>query len=161
MTIKYENLVNLKIPEIEQQLTKRDTILFALGVGLGADPCDANQLKFVYEQNLEALPSMAIILGYPGPLHAYGDTGVTRTHTVHGEQGFVVHKPLPVEGTIVGQTRIVGVLDKGKDKGALILTENTVREKQSGETADIDDRHEQEEPFEDGHGASRAGLTWP
>ena len=98
MTINYENLVNRKIPEVEQQLTKRDTMLFALGVGLGADPCDANQLKFVYEQNLEALPSMAIILGYPGPWHAYGDTGITRTHVVHGEQGFVIHKPLPVEG---------------------------------------------------------------
>ena len=134
MTINYENLVNLKVPAVEQKLTKRDTMLFALGVGLGADPCDANQLKFVYEQNLEALPSMAIILGYPGPLHAHGDTGITRTHTVHGEQGFVIHKPLPVEGVIVGQTRVVAVLDKGKDKGALILTENTVREKQSGET---------------------------
>ena len=134
MTINYENLINLKIPEITQQLTKRDTMLFALGVGLGADPCDANQLKFVYEEKLAALPTMAIVLGYPGPLHAYGDTGITRTHTVHGEQGFTIHKPLPVEGAVVGQTKVVGVLDKGKDKGTLILTENTVRDKASGDT---------------------------
>src|SRR6185295_11378789 len=100
-------------------------------VGLGSDPCDASQLKFVYEQNLQALPSMAIVLAYPGPWHAAGDTGITRSHVVHGEQGFTIHKPLPVEGTIAGLTRIVGILDKGKDKGALILTENTVREKTS------------------------------
>lgn len=134
MAINYETLINWKIPEVEQQLTKRDTILYALGVGLGGDPCDVNQLKYVYEQNLQALPSMAIIMGYPGPWHAKGDTGITRSHVVHGEQGFTIHKPLPTEGTIVGLTKIVGVLDKGKDKGALVLTECTVRDKPSGDT---------------------------
>ena len=61
MTINHEQLINWKIPEVAQQLTRRDTILYALGVGLGSDPCDANQLKYVYEPNLEALPSMATI----------------------------------------------------------------------------------------------------
>src|SRR6187455_2687009 len=72
VAINYEKLVNWQIPEVEQRLTRRDTILYALGVGLGADPCDADQLRFVYEPNLEALPSMAIVLGYPGPWHAQG-----------------------------------------------------------------------------------------
>ena len=122
MTINYEKLINWKIPEVEQQLSKRDTILYALGVGLGADPCDAHQLKFVYEPNLRALPTMAIILGYPGPWHAHPDTGITRSHVVHGEQGFTIHRPLPVEGAIAGLTRVTGVIDKGKDKGALVMT---------------------------------------
>ena len=133
MTINYDKLINWKIPEVEQQLTKRDTILYALGVGLGADPCDVNQLKYVYEQNLQALPSMAIILGYPGPWHAQGDTGITRSHVVHGEQGFVIHKQLPVDTAVAGLTKVVGVLDKGRDKGALVLTESTVRDKSSGD----------------------------
>jgi acyl dehydratase len=102
-------------------------MLYALGVGLGADPCDERQLRYVYEERLQALPTMAIILGYPGPWHAQGDTGITRSHVVHGEQGFRIVKPLPVEGEVAGKTRITGVLDKGKDKGALVLTENTVR----------------------------------
>ncbi|HEV7822786.1 MAG TPA: MaoC family dehydratase N-terminal domain-containing protein, partial [Burkholderiales bacterium] len=127
MPIIYDKLINWKIPEVEQQLTKRDTILYALGVGLGSDPCDENQLKFVYEPKLEALPSMAIVLGYPGPWHAQGDTGITRSHVVHGEQGFAIHQPLPVDRAIVGQTKVVSVLDKGKDKGALVMTECTVR----------------------------------
>jgi acyl dehydratase len=132
MPIIYDKLINWKIPEVEQQLTKRDTILYALGVGLGSDPCDENQLKFVYEPKLEALPSMAIVLGYPGPWHAQGDTGITRSHVVHGEQGFTIHQPLPVDRAIVGQTKVVSVLDKGKDKGALVMTECTVRDKQTG-----------------------------
>jgi acyl dehydratase len=134
MPIDYDKLINWKIPEVEQRYTKRDTILYALGVGLGADPCDANQLKFVYEQNLQALPTMAIVLGYPGPWYAHPDTGITRTHVVHGEQSFAICRPLPAEGAIVGLTKIAGVIDKGKDKGALVITECTVRDKASGDT---------------------------
>jgi len=131
--IHYEKLLSWKIPVVEQRLTRRDTILYALGVGLGADPCDAEQLKFVYEERLHALPTMAIILGYPGPWHANPELGITRSHVVHGEQGFRIHRPLPVEGVVAGHTRITGVVDKGKDKGALIMTECTVREKAGNE----------------------------
>ncbi len=133
MTIHYDKLLGFDIPEVEQHLTRRDTILYALGVGLGADPMDASQLRFVYEQDLLALPTMAIILGYPGPWHAKGDLGITRSHVVHGEQGLRIVKPLPVEGDITGKTRVTGVVDKGKDKGALIMTECTVRGKASGD----------------------------
>jgi len=133
MAIQYDKLIRWDIPEVEQHLTKRDAILYALGVGLGSDPGDAKQLQYVYEDGLQALPTMAIILGYPGPWHAKGDLGITRSHVVHGEQGLRIVKPLPVEGDITGKTRITGVVDKGKDKGALIMTECTVREKASGD----------------------------
>jgi acyl dehydratase len=131
--INYEKLVNWDIPEARQHLTKRDTILYALGVGLGADPCDELELRYVYEDKLQALPTMAIILGYPGPWHANPETGITRSHVVHGEQGFRILKPLPVEGEVVGKSRVTAVVDKGKDKGALLITENTVRDA-AGET---------------------------
>ena len=52
MPIDYEKLLNFKIPEVEQQLIRRDTMLYALGVGLGSDPYDENQLKFAYEEKL-------------------------------------------------------------------------------------------------------------
>lgn len=133
MAIQYEKLMQHKIPLVEQTLNKRDTMLYALGVGLGADPMDEQQLQYVYEKNLKALPTMAIIMGYPGPWHASSDTGITRTHVVHGEQGFVIHRPLPVEGDITGHNKIVAVLDKGVDKGALILTACEVRIKATNE----------------------------
>jgi acyl dehydratase len=132
MAINYEKLINWDIPEARQRLTRRDTILYALGVGLGADPCDEQQLRYVYEEKLQALPTMAIILGYPGPWHAQGDTGITRSHVVHGEQGFRIAKPLPVEGEVTGKTRVTGVVDKGKDKGALVMTESTVKDASGG-----------------------------
>ena len=133
MAINYDTLRNWRIPEVEQTLTKRDTMLYALGVGLGSDPCDESQLRFVYEKNLAALPTMAIVLASPGLWHTRGDTGITASHVVHGEQGFTIQRPLPVEGTVVGLTEITDVLDKGKDKGALVLTKCTVRDKATGE----------------------------
>jgi acyl dehydratase len=134
VTIDYDKLINWNIPEVEQRVTKRDTMLYALGVGLGADPCDLNQLKFVYEQDLQALPTMAIMLGYAGAWASkHTELGVTGSHTVHGEQGFRIVKALPIEGDVLGKTRVTGVVDKGQGKGALLMSENTVREKATGD----------------------------
>lgn len=133
MTIDYDALMNWKIPEAEQVLSKRDTMLYALGTGLGFDPMDEQQLRFVYEKDLQALPTMAIILGYPGPWHRDPRTGVDGTKVVHGEQAFRIHKLLPVEGTLIGRTRVTGVFDKGEGRGALIQTTTEVSMKDTGE----------------------------
>lgn len=133
MPLDYDKLVNWPIPAAEQHLTRRDTILYALGIGLGAEPCDPHQLRFVYEDGLRALPTMAIVLAYPGSWHADPRTGITRSHVVHGEQGFRIVKPLPVEGRLVGQTRVTGLVDKGRDRGALLMTEGTVCDQASGD----------------------------
>jgi acyl dehydratase len=134
MPLDYEKLIKYRIPAVEQHLTRRDTILYALGVGLGADPSDADQLQYVYEEGLVALPTMAIILGYPGAWHVHADVGITRSHVVHGEQGFTIQRPLPVEATVVGTTEIENVVDKGRDRGALVMTRTSVRDKESGDT---------------------------
>ena len=55
-------LLNWRPPEVRQKLTRKDTILYALGLGLGADPMDERQLRFVYEKDLLALPTIATVL---------------------------------------------------------------------------------------------------
>jgi acyl dehydratase len=52
---------------------------------------------------------------------------------VHGEQGFRIMKPLPVQGDVIGKTRVTGLVDKGPSKGALLMTDCTVRDKASGD----------------------------
>ena len=133
MPIDYETLLNWKIPAVEQVLSKRDTMLYALGTGVGYDPMDEAQLRFVYEKELLALPSMAIVLAYPGPWHRDPNTGVDGSMVVHGEQGFRIHLPLPVEGTVVGRTRVTGVFDKGEGRGALLQTATEVSMKANDE----------------------------
>ena len=134
MALDYDRLRNWTFADVEHAYGTTDTILYALGVGLGADPLDARQLRFVYEEDLLALPTMAVVLGAPGFWLKEQDTGVDWVRVLHGEQGLVLHRPLPPEGTAIGRTRVTGILDKGADKGALIYTEKVLIDKASGET---------------------------
>ncbi len=133
MAIVYDKLMDLEVPEVEHRYTKRDTMLYALGLGLGADPLDEAQLAFVYEENLKMLPTMPVVLGYPGNWARAMNTGINYLKVVHGEQTLTIHKLPPAEGTLLGRTRVTGLVDKGKDKGALIYTERKVVDQATGE----------------------------
>ena len=103
--INYEALKNRHFPDIVQTYTERDTMLYALGIGFGYDPMDEQQLQYVYEKNLRALPMMAAVLGYPGFWVKEPDTGIDWVRVLHGEQSIRIHQPLPVAGTVVGAGR--------------------------------------------------------
>jgi hypothetical protein len=66
MAIDYAKLKAWPFKDVEQRYAAKDSILYALGIGLGHDPMDEQQLGFVYEKNLKTLPTMAVVLGYPG-----------------------------------------------------------------------------------------------
>jgi len=133
MAIDYDTLINWKIPDVEQRLTKRDSMLYALGTGYGLDPLDRKQLRFVYEKDMLTVPTMSVILCHPGPWIRQPGTGVSGVRLVHGEQGIRIHRPLPAEGTLIGKSRVVSIQDKGKDRGALVTSERKVYEAGSGE----------------------------
>lgn len=124
MTIDPEHLLAFPIPEVRQRLTKRDSIFYALSVGFGQDPMDERQLNFVdHHRALRAVPSMALVLGHPGFWLADKRTGVDAVRLVHGEQDLELHHPLPVEGEVIGRTRVTGLVDKGAGRGALLYSE--------------------------------------
>ena len=133
MPLDRDRLLAWPFEEVEQRYDERDTILYALGIGLGAEPSDPRQLRFVYEQGLQALPSMGVILGYPGFWLQDPRSGADWRRLVHGEQSIEILKPLPPAGTVLGMTRVRDVIDKGPERGALIFTEREVRDKASGE----------------------------
>lgn len=128
-----EKLLNWRFEDITHSYTRRDCALYALGVGAGADPMDESELRFVYEDNMAALPTMAVVLGYPGFWLKDQDTGVDWRGVLHGEQGLVIHKPLPPAGTVLGRMRVTGFIDKGAGKGALLLSERQVIDQASGD----------------------------
>ena len=133
MPIDYDKLLALKIPDAEHTYTEKDTMLYALGVGLGHDPLDLQQLDFVYEKNLKPLPTLAAVLGYPGFWVRDLDSGIDWMRIVNGEQSIVLHRPLKPSGTVIGRLRITEVIDKGAGKGALAYTERKVTDKATGE----------------------------
>jgi acyl dehydratase len=131
--IDYDRLMALEIEPVVQVYEPKDCMLYALGVGLGHDPTNEDELVFVYEKNLKALPTMATVIGHGPALARNPNTGIDWLMVVNGEQGFTLRRPLKGEDAIIGRTRIVEVIDKGPGKGALVLLKRTIAEKATGD----------------------------
>jgi acyl dehydratase len=132
MPLDPEKLLALKIPDVEHSYGSKDCMLYALGLGLGRNPLNADELAFVYEKNLKVLPTFAVMLGYAAYWLRRPEIGVTWEKVVHGEHGFQLHAPVAPQGTVIGRTRILDVVDKGAGKGALVYSERAISEKASG-----------------------------
>lgn len=107
-------------PAIETRYGFKDTILYALSVGFGADPLDPAHLRFVYEEGLQAVPTMANVLGYPGFWAKEPRYGIAWRQLLHAEQRLVLHAPLPAEGHVIGRNSIMGWRDRGAEKGVFL-----------------------------------------
>lgn len=138
MGLDYDKVKNWPQPDIEQTYTARDTILYALGVGVAMDnPVAADDLKFVYEgvrgDRLQALPMMGVNLGV-GPFWMQDpEAGIDWQKILHGEQYLTLHKPLPVAGKIVARHSIDEIYDKGSDKGAIAYVRREISDAETGE----------------------------
>jgi len=133
MTINYDKLMAWPFEDVRHRYTARDTMLYALGLGLGSNPLDENELRFVYEKNLQVLPTYPVVLGYPGLWMRNPETGIDWMRLVHGEQGLTIHRLPAPEGEVIGRTRVTGVVDKGEGKGALVFTARDVFDAASDE----------------------------
>lgn len=133
MPLDPQKLLSLHIPDIAQRYIQKDVILYALGIGLGQDPFDKKQLAFVTEKNLKVLPTFAVTLAFSSFWLRDLDTGVDFLKVVHGEESLVLHRPLPAHGYVTGRMRILDVVDKGADKGAVLTCERVLVDEGSGE----------------------------
>lgn len=125
--IDYRQLLGRTVDERETRFRVEDTILYALAVGVGADPLDARQLRYVYEENLVALPCMSLVLGYPGFWLKDPQYQVDWPKLLHAEEAFEIHAPLPVAGVVTGRTVVTGIVDRGAEKGAYLYSTKEVR----------------------------------
>jgi acyl dehydratase len=132
MPLHYAALRAAPLADVEHRYDARDTILYALGVGLGADPADPRELRFVYERDLRALPTMATVLGYPFMWFDEPRYGLDGARIVHAGHALRVHAPLPAAGTVRGVTSATAVADKGAARGALIVLERTLTDTANG-----------------------------
>jgi hypothetical protein len=93
--------------ETTQKPSVRDTTLHAIGVGAGsASAVDPEELQYVYENGLKAVPTMAVVMAYPGFWAKDPKYGLTWQKILHGQQLIELHRPLPVEGLLKRVTRI-------------------------------------------------------
>ena len=123
--IDYEAFMAMRDDGRRFSYTDRDTMLYALGAGMGRDPLDESELRFVYEgDGFVAMPTLAVVVARsPMPR----TLPINYAMLLHGEQSLSLHRPLPTTGELIADTRITRILDKGADKGALIYHETAVR----------------------------------
>ncbi|MFA7553844.1 MAG: MaoC/PaaZ C-terminal domain-containing protein [Spongiibacteraceae bacterium] len=133
MSIDYDHLMAIEIPDVHQQYTGRDTMLYALSLGLGQDPTNSRHLPFVYESGQKCLPTYGTTLGHPGFWLKDMDTGVDWVKVVHAQQELLIHRPLPVAADIIARQKIVDVIDRGEGRGAMIIWQRSIIDAHSGD----------------------------
>ncbi len=120
MTLNYERVKAYAPPDIDVKYGERDCIIYALGIGIGLDPLDPGQLKFVYERaGLAAFPTMAVVLGWPGRMTDPA-FGIDERLVVAGDVRLVLHRPLKPEARLISRPRVREVIDKGPGNAAII-----------------------------------------
>lgn len=132
MPLDYNALKRAPIAEVEHRYDTRDTILYALGVGFGADPLDARELRHVYGPELTALPTFATVLGYPFMWFEDPRFGVDGTRLVHAGHALRMHARLPAAGVVRGRTIASAIADKGPERGAILVLERTLEDADTG-----------------------------
>jgi len=139
MPIFYPDILDQKTPPRTFSYGDKDVMLYALGLGLGADPMNETELAFVYEKGLKVVPTAATVLAAGAPRVAatsdkpgHRQSQINMVMMVHGEQKVELHRPLPTKGTFTTQSRTIGAFDKGEGKGAVVVTE-TVWTDEAGE----------------------------
>lgn len=133
MATTYTELMQLNIPDVRSSYCAKDTMLYALSLGLGADPLNETDLTMVYEKDLKALPTLPVVLAHPGFWPREQKSGLDFVKIVHGGQFIKLHKTLPIEGDIVGRGKVRDVIDKGEGKGALVYFERCLFDAQTNE----------------------------
>lgn len=134
MPLDYERLMSMKFDPVTATYTRRDVMLYAIGIGVGmADATDPRDLRYVYERDLRVLPTFAVTLAAQPMLFAEPKFGLNYTLLLHGEQTLELHQPLPVEGTVFSEMQIDAIQDKGATKGAVMHVTRRLHDAGSGD----------------------------
>src|SRR5205823_12845369 len=134
MPIVYEQLMALKNLGQKYAYTDREVMLYAYGIGMGADPLDENELAFVNEgvltpRPLKVVPTFASVAAWgAGP----GEMNLNRVMVVDGERDITFHKPFATAAHITADSTVLAVFDKRLDQGA-VIRHQTVRKDADGE----------------------------
>ncbi|MBX3203155.1 MAG: SDR family NAD(P)-dependent oxidoreductase, partial [Labilithrix sp.] len=126
--IDVDAALGFEMPPQKSQYDEKDLTLYALGVGAGANPLDAGELQYVYENapDFRALPTFGVVpalgmvfeslkRGENAPGMNYGFDRI-----LHGEQLTELRRPLPPSAKLTHKAKIKEIWDKGK--GAVVVT---------------------------------------
>lgn len=138
MPIDYDDMMRSGATGLTASYDEKDVMLYALGVGFGRDPLNADELPFVYENaGLKVPPTFASVISRgeapPENQRMPQKSSINFMMVVDGERRITLHKPLPPKCDVVADERMIDILDKGEGKGAVLIQERVVRDAATGD----------------------------
>jgi len=125
MPLNYERILAHRAGLLDASTDERTCILYALGIGIGMDPTERGQIKFVHERELAAFPTVATVLGWPGRLTDPA-FGIDSRMVVAASLKVVLHRPLRTREALISDPRVVEIVDKGPGKHAILQSARTL-----------------------------------
>jgi acyl dehydratase len=120
MAFNFETAMAAADHDLPYAYSDTQIMLYALAIGMGRDALDPQEIDFVYEKHLKIIPTVATVLALGA--RDIRKLGVDYSKVLHGEQKLTLHRPLPARGEMLVSAKTKAVYDKGKDKGALIVS---------------------------------------
>ncbi|MBL4907246.1 MAG: MaoC family dehydratase N-terminal domain-containing protein [Sneathiella sp.] len=128
-----DKVLNFNIPQTEEQYSQKDAILYALGLNLGLDPVNREELKYLFEENLSVLPTFSMVLAHPGFWLQDPSLEIDWVKILHAEQFLSMSRPLPAKGNVIASYKVLGITDKGEGRGAIVYFEKILKDLKDGE----------------------------
>ncbi len=125
MPLNYERILAHRAGPLDASTDERTCILYALGIGIGMDPTDRDEIKFVHERELVLFPTLASVLGWPGRLTDPA-FGIDSRMVAAASLKVTLSRPLLTKETLTSDPRVVEIVDKGPGKHAILLSARTL-----------------------------------
>jgi acyl dehydratase len=133
VSIDPDKILAYRVPPHSGGHTARDSVLYALGLGIGHDPVDREALAFVMEERgPKVLPTFATVIGDPNRWLADSELGIRDYPNVHGDETITLHAPIPPAGRVTCESRITGLYDRGPGSHAILVIDEVMADADSG-----------------------------
>ena len=130
MPVTYDQLMALREIDTPHAYTERDSLLYAVSIGMGRDPLNEAELDYLYEKRaLKVVPSQAIVVSRQ---RLTWNVGLDVEKFLQGENRLQLFRPMPPQAQLLASSRILEVYDKGP-KGCLLELETVTRLADTGE----------------------------
>jgi acyl dehydratase len=128
MPVDLSVALGAELTPVDFRWSATDVLLYHLALGAGADPLDPRELRYATEDDLQVLPTFAVVApsvhATDAPRVEYPGISVDLTKVLHGTQRIDVHRQLPTAGKARAAARVVDIWDKGS--AAIVVTETQV-----------------------------------
>eukprot|EP00356_Strombidium_inclinatum_P002526 CAMPEP_0170478774 /NCGR_PEP_ID=MMETSP0208-20121228/239_1 /TAXON_ID=197538 /ORGANISM="Strombidium inclinatum, Strain S3" /LENGTH=292 /DNA_ID=CAMNT_0010751085 /DNA_START=14 /DNA_END=892 /DNA_ORIENTATION=- len=119
MSWDLKKAIGHKFEPYELEITNKDMILYALGIGFQRDPLNEKHFNFTYESadEFQSFPTMNVIIAHRqsgANLTVPGIPAFNPMVLLHGEESLEVFSPIESDTTVLVEDTLVDVQDKGK-----------------------------------------------